>query len=247
MDRLAYVAMTGAKQTEVAQAINANNLANVSTAGFRADLHAFSYEHVEGLGAPTRTNAIVNQYATDFTAGSVITTGRDLDVAIQGEGFFAVLDANGEEAYTRAGDFRVNSGGLLTTANGLQVVGEGGTVAIPPNAQLTIGKDGTVSIQALGQAPSNVVSVDRLKLVKPGLGNVAKGGDGLFRQIDGNIATADASVSVAAGSIEGSNVNVASTLVNMIELARQFEMQVDVIKTAQDDADAARSLLRVQG
>lgn len=247
MDRLAYVAMTGAKQTEVAQAINANNLANVSTAGFRADLHAFSYEQVEGAGAPTRTNAIVNQYATDFTSGSIITTGRDLDVAIQGDGFFAVLDANGEEAYTRAGEFRVNSGGLLTTANGLPVVGEGGTVAIPPNAQLTIGKDGTVSIQALGQSAATVASVDRLKLVNPEAGNVEKGGDGLFRLSDGNIAAADANVSVSSGAIESSNVNVASTLVNMIELARQFEMQVDVIKTAQDDADAARSLLRIQG
>lgn len=244
MDRLAYVAMTGARQTEIAQTINSNNLANASTAGFRADLHAFSYEHVEGSGYGSRTNAIVDSYATDFRPGPQRSTGRDLDVAIQGEGFFAVLDDQGEEAYTRAGDLRLTSGGLLTTGTGKIVVGEGGTLAIPPNNALTIGQDGTVSIQALGQGSETVAAVDRIKLVRPENGALVKGADGLFRPEDGGELAPDASVTLAAGVLEGSNVNVASTLVNMIELARQYETQIKMIRTADEDADAARALLR---
>ncbi len=244
MDRLAYVAMTGAKQTEVAQTINSNNLANVSTAGFRADLHAFTHAEVEGPGAHTRVNAIAERYATDFRQGAIISTGRDLDVAVQGDGFLAVQAPDGSEAYTRAGDLRIGSGGILTTGTGLPVLGDGGPVAIPPNANLLIGVDGTVSIQPLGQSPETLATVDRIKLVNPDLAQLEKGADGLLRLKSGDDAVADANVKVNSGSLEQSNVNVASTLVNMIELARQYEMQINVIQTARDDADVAATLLR---
>ncbi len=247
MDRLAYIAMSGARQTEIAQAINANNLANASTAGFRADLHAFSYENVEGPGQKSRTNAIVDQYGTDFKPGPQQSTGRELDIAIQGDGFLAVLDANGEEAYTRAGDLQLNSGGLLTTGAGHVVVGDGGTLAIPPSSTVTVGQDGTVSIQALGQGAETVAAIDRIKLVKANDSGMQKGSDGLFRAGDEAPLASDASVTVTAGVLEASNVNIASTLVNMIELARQYETQLKMIKTADEDADAARALLRTPG
>ena len=245
MDEMIYLAMTGARQTETAQAINSNNLANVSTTGFRADLHAFSSKPVDGPGVNSRINAVVDSHGTDFTSGAVTNTGRDLDVAISGEGFIAVQGPDGREAYTRAGDLRVEQGGLLTTGAGHLVLGDGGPVAIPPNASLLIGKDGTISIQPLGQGPETVAVVDRIKLVNPAAESLQKGADGLLHLKDGDDAPADASVSLISGSLEQSNVNVAKTLVNMIELARQYEMQVNVIKASEENADAAASMMRL--
>ncbi|MEM8983241.1 MAG: flagellar basal-body rod protein FlgF [Pseudomonadota bacterium] len=244
MDRLAYIAMTGAKQTEVAQAITANNLANVSTPGFRADLHAFSQRDVEGTGLPTRTNAVVDAYGIDLREGALQSTGRSLDVAINGEGYFAVATADGGEAYTRAGNFRVGSGGMLMTADGNPVVGEGGPVAVPPNETLLIGNDGTITVRTLGQGPEALSVVDRLKLVRPPAESIVKGPDGLLRVADGEIAPADAAVTVQSGVLESSNVNVADALVSMISLARQYESQINIIRNAEDNADAAASLLR---
>lgn len=245
MDRMIYLAMSGAKQTEFAQAINSNNLANASTTGFRSDLHAFSAVPVSGTGAASRVNALVEGYGTDFTQGAVAATGRDLDVAIQGRGFLAVQGADGREGYTRAGDLRVNSGGLLTNGAGHLVMGEGGPVAVPPHISLTIGSDGTVSVQPIGQGPETLAVVDRIKLVQPDEARLAKGADGLLYLPDGESAAADAEVSLSSGTLEHSNVNIAQTLVNMIELSRQYEMQVNVMKTAREDADSAAQLMRL--
>lgn len=245
MDEMVYLAMTGAKQTEYAQAINSNNLANISTSGFRADLHAFSSHAIAGPGAASRVNAVVEGYGTDFNQGPLANTGRDLDIAIQGRGFIAVQAPDGSEAYTRAGDLRVNSGGLLSNGAGHLVIGDGGPVAVPPNLSLTIGKDGTVTVQPLGQGPEALVVVDRIKLADPDVARLQKGSDGLFRLPGGETAQADARVSLTSGALEQSNVNVAMTLVNMIELSRQYEMQVNAIKTAKDNADAASALMRM--
>lgn len=245
MDEMVFLAMTGAKQTEVAQTINSNNLANVSTTGFRADLHSFSSVPIEGPGVDSRVNAVIESYGTDFTQGPVANTGRDLDVAIQGRGFFAVQGPDGEEAYTRAGDFRVNAGGLLTTGAGHLVLGDGGPVAVPPNVSLVVGSDGTVSVQPLGQGPETLAIVDRLRLVDPDPRELRKGADGLLHLPEGEVAAAGAGIRLVAGALEQSNVNVAKTLVNMIELARQYEMQVNVIRTAEEDATAAAQMMRV--
>ena len=245
MDKMIYVAMTGAKQTEYAQAINTNNLANVSTTGFRADLHAFSSAPVEGPGVNARVNAIVESYGTDFSQGAIANTGRALDVAVRGEGFIAVQAPDGSEAYTRAGNLSIGSGGLLQSGNGHLVLGEGGPVAIPPNASLLIGGDGTISIQPIGQGPETLSIIDRIKLVKPDIATVEKGNDGLLYLQDGAVADADGSVSLQSGALEHSNVNVARILVNMIELARQYEMQVNIIKTSEENADAAASLTQM--
>ncbi|MEL7186041.1 MAG: flagellar basal-body rod protein FlgF [Pseudomonadota bacterium] len=245
MDEMIYLAMTGARQTETAQAINANNLANVATTGFRADLHAFSSVPIDGPGVDTRINAVVDAGGTDFTQGAVMNTGRDLDVAVRGDGYIAIQAPDGSEAYTRAGDLRVEEGGLLTTGSGHLVIGDGGPVAVPPSSSLVIGRDGTISIQPLGQGPETVSIVDRIKLVNPEPGTLEKGMDGLLRLKGGGAADADAEVTLISGSIEQSNVNVAKTLVNMIELARQYEMQVNVIKASEENADAAASLMRL--
>lgn len=245
MDEMIYVAMTGAKQTEYAQSINTNNLANISTTGFRADLHSFSSVPVEGPGVDSRVNSVVESYGTDFTIGPINNTGRDLDVAIQGRGFLVVQDANGEEAYTRAGDLRINAGGLLTNGAGHLVVGDGGPVAIPPNSSLLIGADGTVSLQPLGQGPETLAIVDRIKLVDPDIRSLEKGRDGLLRMADGESAEANASVRLVSGALEQSNVNIAKTMVNMIELSRQYETQVNILKTSKENADAAAQLMRL--
>ncbi len=245
MDEMIFLAMTGAKQTEYAQSINSNNLANVSTSGFRADLHSFSSVPIDGPGVETRVNAVVESYGTDFSPGPVATTGRDLDVAIQGEGFIAVQAPDGTEAYTRAGDFRVEAGGLLSTGAGQLVLGNGGPVAIPPNSSLLIGRDGTISIQPIDQGPETYSIVDRIKLVNPDITSLQKGSDGLLRMAGGETAAPDANVSIMSGALEQSNVNVAKTLVNMIELARQYEMQVNVIKTSEENADSAATLMRL--
>lgn len=246
MDRFAYIAMTGARQTEIAQTVNSNNLANVGTTGFRADLHAFSSVAVEGAGRPTRVNAVGETFATDFAQGATMTTGRALDVAVQGAGFIAVQTPDGGEAYTRAGDFRVTSSGQLLTAAGNPVIGDGGPVALPPSTSVSIAADGTISVQPLGQGPDTIATVDRIKLVNPALTEISKGTDGLIRRNDGDPAGADASVSLVSGALETSNVNVADTLVTMINLARHYEMQVKAIKTAEENADAAAALLRAR-
>lgn len=245
MDEMLYLAMTGAKQTEFAQAINSNNLANVSTTGFKADLHSFSSVPIEGPGVETRINAVVESYGTDLSGGPVNHTGRDLDIAVQGEGFIAVQTADGREAYTRAGDLRIEPGGLLSTGAGHLVLGDGGPVAVPPTQNLLIGGDGTITVQSLDQGPESLSIVDRIKLVNPDRALLQKGADGLLYMPEGEVASADGDVKIMSGALEQSNVNVAKTLVNMIELARQYEMQVNVIKTTQENADAAAQLMRL--
>jgi flagellar basal-body rod protein FlgF len=245
MDEMIYLAMTGAKQTEYAQTINTNNLANATTTGFRADLHSFSSVPIEGPGVDSRVNAVVESYGTDFTHGAMATTGRDLDIAINKDGFIAVQAPDGTEAYTRAGNLTIGSGGVLETAAGLLVIGNGGPVAIPDNEKLDIGSDGTISVQPIGQGPETLAEVDRIKLVNPDVALLTKGADGLFRLPEGEIADADAEVTITSGALEQSNVNIARTLVNMIELARQYEMQINLIKTSEENADAAAQVMQL--
>ncbi len=240
-----YVAMTGAKQTEYAQSINTNNLANISTTGFRADLHAFSSVPVDGPGVDSRINAVVESYGTDFAQGAIAVTGNKLDIAVQGAGFIAVQAPDGTEAYTRAGDLREGPGGLLANGAGHLVLGNAGPIAVLPNAELLIGTDGTISIQPLGQGRETISEVDRIKLVNPDVARLQKGSDGLLYLPDEEIAPPDASVTVTSGALEQSNVNVAKTLVNMIELQRQYEMQINVIRTSAENADSAAQLTQM--
>jgi flagellar basal-body rod protein FlgF len=185
--------------------------------------------------------AIAGNNGVDLTPGPVSTTGRDLDVALSEDGLLAVQGPDGKEAYTRAGNLKVDSAGLLQTGGGLLVLGDGGPITVPPYQKLEIGADGTISIQPLGQSPSTLAVVGRIKLVNPPKEQLIKGADGLIHLNDSSIAAADASVHLASGALEGSNVTTVDAMATMIELSRQYEMQVKIMKEAeQNDADSAK-------
>jgi flagellar basal-body rod protein FlgF len=246
MDRMLYVAMSGARETMRAQAANNHNLANASTTGFRADLSAFQARHVAGDGYQSRVYATVATTGFDATQGTLMPTGRELDVAVQGDGYIAVQGLDGREAYTRAGDLHVDTAGQLLTSTNLQVLGDGGPISLPPYASITIGGDGTVSIVPLGQGPETRADVGRIKLVKPADGELQKDPDGLLRMKDGSDAPADAAARLASGVLESSNVNIADAMVNMIELQRRFDMQVRAMKSAEDNGAASARLLSLR-
>jgi flagellar basal-body rod protein FlgF len=244
MDKFLYVAMSGAKETLRAQAANSHNLANASTNGFRADLSAFQSRAVAGSGYASRVYATNSSTGWDQTVGAQMSTGGNLDLAINGDGFIAVQGRDGREAYTRAGDLMIDANGQLMTKTGLPVLGDGGPLSVPPSNSLAIAPDGTISIVPQGQGPETTASIGRIKLVNPGNANLDRGDDGLFRMRDGSDAPPEANVRVTTGTLEASNVNAAASMVNMIELARNFELQVKVIKTAEDNGAASAQLLR---
>ncbi|MFO1401174.1 MAG: flagellar basal-body rod protein FlgF [Steroidobacteraceae bacterium] len=244
MDRLVYIAMSGAKETLRAQAANNHNLANASTTGFRADLSAFRSLAVQGDGLPSRAYAVDASVGWDSTTGGLEQTGRDLDVAVHGAGWLAVQAPDGTEAYTRAGDLRVDATGMLTTGAGHPVLGDGGPITVPPQAAISVARDGSVSIVPLGQGARTVSTVGRIKLVNPPEAALQRGADGLFRMADGTQAESDAGVQIASGVLETSNVNIAETMTQMIELARRYELQVKAIRTAEEDAATAAQLLQ---
>ena len=242
MDRLLYVAMTGAKQLMQAQALVSHNLANVSTTGFRADLARFEARPVEGLGFPSRVNTVATGLGFNRSQGTLVQTGEMLDVAIDGDGWLAVQARDGSEAYSRGGSLTVNSLGLLETERGELVLGDNGPVAVPPYTEIAIAGDGTVSIVPQGQGPETLAQVGRLKLVNPDAARLTKRTDGLIAVNDDAEVEADANVRVASGFIETSNVNVAATLVEMIEVQRQFDVAVRMMQTADQNAARATNL-----
>ncbi len=244
MDRMLYISMNAAQQTMLSQAANSNNLANVNTTGFRADFEQFRSQPVFGEGLPTRVYSMSERPATDYQQGSVQSTGRELDISIQGDGFLAVQGKDGREGYSRAGDLQITASGQLVTGTGLAVMGEGGPIAIPPAEKIEIGSDGTITIRPIGSEANALAILDRIKLVKPDLNNVFKDSDGLLRMKDGTDAPLDATVTVASGTLESSNVNAVSALVNMIELQRQYEMQVKMMKAADDNGAASARMLQ---
>jgi flagellar basal-body rod protein FlgF len=239
--------MSGAKATLDRQATVANNIANISTPGFRADLVMYRSIPVEGEGMATRTSVAESTPGTDFTNGPIIDTGRAMDVAITGSGWLSVEAADGSEAYTRSGSFDINADGTLVTKGGQNVLGDGGPINIPPNTSVSIGRDGTVSGVPTQPPRTNVTVLGRLKLVDPDESSLKKGPDGLFRMKDGSTADLSETVRVTSGAVEGSNVNAASALVDMIGLARQFEMQMKLITSGEDNDKQATQLLSANG
>jgi len=235
--------MTGAKQIMQAQAVNNHNIANLSTVGFRADAVSFASQPIYGPGYASRVNAVAGDAGTDFSMGVMQNTGRDLDIAVNGNGFIAVQGTDGSEAYTRAGDLRVTPNGAVTTASGLPVLTESGPLNIPPSTNVTIGSDGTVSVVPQGSAPFAVTQVDRIKLVNPSTATLQKGDDGLFRLKTGGKAKADDSVSVTSGMLESSNVNAAQSLISMIELQRLYEFQIKSINSTDTNEQSAERMM----
>jgi flagellar basal-body rod protein FlgF len=242
MDRLLYIAMNGAKHSLYQQAVTSHNLANVSTNGYKAQNGAFRALPVFGPGAPTRTFVVDSTPTADLSGGVLRTTGRPLDIGIQGTGWIAVQDAKGNEAYTRNGSLQVTASGLLVTSNGQTVVGQDGPITIPADSEVTIGKDGTISAITNNQYNA-AVNIGRIKLVNPPDANMVRGDDGLFRQKSGQPAAADASVNLASGVLEASNVSAVDALIGIIDQSRFFDMQIKLMQTADENANRASQVM----
>jgi len=246
MDRALYIGMSGAKQVMRAQAVNSNNLANVNTVGFKKDFNHFVDVQVKGGVYESRAYSLSQGSRSDYSSGQLMSTGRNLDVSIQGDGFIAVQSADGSEAFTRSGAFKISQNGILTNGSGYQVIGnDGGPVAIPPADKIEIGDDGTISILPVGQDSSNMAVIDRIKLVNPDGNLTKKGDDGLFYLDKDVVSDPDASVKVISGFLESSNVNSVNEMVNMISNARLFEAQIKVMTTVKENDAASSKLLKL--
>lgn len=247
MDRMIYVAMSGAKQMLEQQSVVANNLANASTTGFRAQMSAFRSAEVFGEGAATRAFVVESTPSADFTPGAIQQTGRDLDVAIEGAGWIAVQMPDGSEAYTRNGSLQVSVNGVLQTRAGNSVLGDGGPIAIPADTRLTVAGDGTVSVvpTATNQA-TQVAPLGRIKLVNPPEDQLVRGDDGFFRMKNNVPAEVDAKVKLHGGALESSNVNVVEAMVSMISISRQFDMQMKILQNADGNDRQASQLLSMR-
>jgi flagellar basal-body rod protein FlgF len=245
MDHFVYVAASAARETMLAQANNANNLANASTTGFRTDLLMAKSALVvdPSRNMTTRIFGMMDSSGIDFSEGMINTTGRDLDVAVNGQGWIAVLAADGSEAYSRRGDLRVDQFGQLVDGAGSQVMGNSGPIALPPFSQLEVGADGIISIVAVGESPNTLSQIDRIKLVNPDREMLVKNVDGTIRTRTGEEVEADAAVSLLSGSLESSNVNTVESMVRMIELSRQFESHIKMMKTAEELSQSSVQLM----
>ena len=244
MDKALFIAMTGAKHNMMAQTARSNNLANVNTTGFRADFEQARAMPVFGEHHPSRVYSLTERPATDIQSGSYDYTGNPLDIAVQGEGWIAVQAPNGEEAYTRRGDLNIDPTGMLRTGNGLPVIGNGGPIVLPPGQRFHINGDGGISLNDAGQA----VLVDQVKLVSAqALGvTMEKGLDGLMRPRDfAGALPADEQVRVESGAIETSNVNAVNELTSLLALSRQYEMNVKMMKTIDENGASASSVMRM--
>ena len=246
MDRALYISMTGAKHNMLEQAARSHNLANVSTVGFKADfVNALSQPLQGGAGYASRAYAVAQTPSADLSAAPLMETGRELDVAVDGAGWFAVQTADGREAYSRSGNLSVDALGVLRDARGLPVLGDDGPIALPESEKIEIASDGTISVRALGQGPETLVVADRMRLVNPQLGALQKQRDGFLYSVDGAEPPA-AEVRLRTGFLESSNVNAVAELTSIVSLARQFEMQIKMMQTIAENSESTTRVLRVQ-
>ena len=245
MDRLIYSSLAAMRGAMSRQATIANNLANVNTAGFRGEFTSAEAEWLKGSGLNGRATVSNEVTGADMSAGAVASTGRDLDIAINGNALLSVQASDGSEAYTRRGDLQLSDSGLLTTGDGSIVLGQSGPITLPPADSVSIGKDGQVWIVPQGGDPKSPQSVDRLKLVSAGGSAIKKGLDGLFRVDGGGALPSDPDASLTAKSLEGSNVNASATLVDMIDASRSWEAQIKMLTTAQDLDKSAAQLMQL--
>ncbi|MGI2259506.1 flagellar basal-body rod protein FlgF [Shewanella sp. GXUN23E] len=246
MDKFLYISMTGAKQNMHSLAVRANNLANANTDGFKADIEQARTMQAFGEGLPTRVFAMTENPAADFNAGPIKSTGRDMDIAIDGDGWIAVQAEDGGEAYTRSGSLSFDATGVLRNDRGNPIMGDSGPIVLPlPIEKVEISKDGIISVRPQGATAEVIEEVAQIKLVNPGDTNLMRGADGLFRQMNGQNAPADPTVSLLSGAVEGSNVNAVHEMVAMIDMQRQFEMQIKMMKTAEETSRTSDALLRI--
>lgn len=245
MDRLIYTSLTAMRGSMARQTAVANNLANAQTPGFRADLAQAQSLWLRGQSFNTRAVASEEVIAADMTSGAVASTGRDLDVAIAGDGLIAVQADNGDEAYTRRGDFQIGENGLLVTGDGHPVLGSSGPITLPPSDSIAIDNEGRISIVPRGGDPNQPQDVDQLRLVSPAGSDIAKGLDGLFRVKAGGALPTDPEGRVITRSLESSNVAATEALVEMIEAGRSWDTQLKLISDARAMDVATADLMRL--
>jgi len=249
MDRMLFLAVIRPALDAPQQATTSNNLANVHTTGFKADMVAFRALPVIGQGAPTRTYVVDSTVGHNMTAGSMMQTGSDTDFAVGTSGFFAVQAPDGSEAYSRDGGFVIDDAGTMRTRSGLPILSDSGPITVPQGQKINVASDGTVSAFPINQGQSPIIpeTVAQIKLVNPGDRAVYKGGDGLFHLQGGGVAQADANVSLVPGALENSNVNAVDSLVQMISHARQFDLNVKMMQTADEDEKSATQIMAING
>jgi len=246
MDKLFSVVMGGATQIEMAIAANTHNLANVNTPGFRAELTAFEANQQSDDDLYGRVSTESTTVGLDDAAGTIFTTGRNLDIAIQDKGWIAVAAPDGTEAYTRRGDLHISPNGILHTGDGHPVLGNNGPITIPPHEKLEIAMDGTLSIRPLGQGAETMATIDRIRLTQPDETLLRKQGDGLLHLPEEAVAEPDANVRIISGSLENSNVNAIEALVTMISLARSFETQIRLMRDASENDSSSAQIMRMR-
>jgi flagellar basal-body rod protein FlgF len=246
MDKMLYIAASGAKQDLLGTGLRANNLANAQTTGFKAQLEQARAMPAYGEGLPSRVFSMTESPTNNYAGGAMIQTDRELDVAIQGEGWFAVVDDKGNEAYSRNGSFQLGADGQLKDSHGNTIIGDGGPIFLPiPLSNVNFANDGTISIRPQGAPETVLEEIGRLKMVNPNIRDIERGQDGLFRQKDGELAAEDPFIRIRTGMLEGSNVNPVEEMVNMISLQRHYEMQVKLMKKAESLDTRGNSLLRI--
>ncbi|MBO1924499.1 flagellar basal body rod protein FlgF [Thiomicrorhabdus sp. 6S3-12] len=247
MDRMLYVAMSGAKEVMLAQANNSNNLANASTDGFKKDFNIFRAQHMEGPGQHTRTYALDERPATDYSAGAIKVTGRDLDVVTKSDGFMAIQTPKGDEAFVRTASMQVKENGDLVDVQGNPILNEAGVpINVPPYKSIAVGDDGTISFVPADGQGNQLIVLDRLRLVAPDQKQLYKGLDGFSRLREDAGELDQANISVVSGALETSNVNTAEALVEMISLSRKYELQVKMMATSKTHSQKSDSLLSVR-
>ena len=246
MDKVLYLAMSGARENMLAQQAHANNLANSTTTGFKSDMAQARAMQVFGEGHASRVYAQTERPATDISTGTLIETGRKLDVAIAGDGWFSVLRPDGTEGYTRAGDLQINAANQLVTGSGLPVMGNGGIpVVLPPFENVDIATDGTITVRPLGENATELLVADQIKLVNPDPKTMFKGPDGLMTVGAADPLLPDLNIKLRSGYLESSNVNAVSELTGIISSSRQFEMQIKMMKTAEKNSESAATILKL--
>ena len=245
MDRLIYSSLAAMRGAMARQATIANNLANVNTVGFRGEFTSAEAEWLKGSGLNGRATVSQDVTGANMTPGAVTATGRDLDVALNGGTLLTVQATDGSEAYTRRGDLQMTDSGLLTTGDGMPVLGQSGPITLPPADSVSIGKDGQIWIVPQGGDPKSPQSVDTIKLVSADGSKIKKGIDGLFRVDGGGALPADPDATLTAKSLEGSNVNASATLVDMIDASRAWEAQVKMLTTAQELDKSGAQLMQL--
>lgn len=245
VDKAVFIGMTGAKTSMHQLEIVTNNLANANTTGFRADFEVMKQHTVSEKGEQSRVYAALDHTYTDFNKGPILNTGRDLDIAISGEGFFAVQAKDGREAYTRAGNLDINANGVLVTRSGEPILGNGGVINIPSAERVSIGADGTIAARLRGT--KEMITINRLKLTNPAVKDLQKGADGLF-YLSGESAPVLQSdkIELVSGSLEGSNVNTVETLTRLIDLSRNFEVHTNMMKSMEENSGKSNQLLELQ-